>query len=163
MDQFLGFRSDDHTLHKSCFALAHLSLWCHVSLPIPTGTAAVEFWGPNSVKPAIRSVEWFWGSNHQTVVSIASRARSPRPGHVSHQSSTAPATRLAPPSPCASVSQVSATTASHPANSVCQPRHNTCPSPLSFHQHELACLHLSRRPPSLCSTPAHHKSTYMVA
>jgi hypothetical protein len=64
------------------------------------------------------------------------------------------------------VSHVSTTTASHPTALVRQPRPSTRPSPnhrscyISTSPHD---LHLSHRPPSLCSTPAHRKPTNMVA
>jgi hypothetical protein len=83
---------------------------------------------------------------------------------VSRQSSTTPTTRSTPPCPRASacprcqpprlvtrllrsVSQVPAL-ALHRSRSISTSPHD---------------LHLSHRPPSLCSTPAHHKPTDMVA
>jgi hypothetical protein len=100
--------------------------------------------------------------NHKTVMSITPRARS-------HDLDMCPAG----PRPCRQHGplhhvlarvRVLATTVCHPAAPVCQPRPNTRLSPLlvQVHQHKPHDIHLSRRPPSMYSIPAHLKSTNIV-
>jgi hypothetical protein len=102
--------------------------------------------------------------NHQTIVTIAPCVCPPCLGHVLCLSSTVPAIRSSLPRPRASVCPM------------CQPPrlvtrllwsvsqdpvlvlHRSCYISTSRHD-----LHLSRRLPSLCSTPAHRKPTNMVA
>jgi hypothetical protein len=92
---------------------------------------------PNSVEnPPSIALGGFSRFNHQTTMSIAPRARPPRPRHVSHQSSTTHATWPTSPHPHASVSQVSATTVSHPAPQVPRSSSSTSPSPLLVHRHK---------------------------
>jgi hypothetical protein len=131
-------------------------------LPIPTRIVAVKFWGSNSTKPTIRSAGWFWGPNHQIITSVVPRTHHPRHRHVSRLSSIAPVIRTAPPCPHAS------------ACPRCQPWLVTRllwsvsqdPS-LVLHSQFISTgphdIHLNRWPSSLCSTPAHHKPTDMVA
>jgi hypothetical protein len=101
--------------------------------------------------------------NHQTAVSIAQCAHPPCPGHVSHQFSTVPATRLTPP---------------HPRTSACprcQPLWLVTRLLWSVSQDSALFLHRSRyistsplhvhlicRPPFMCSTPTHHKLSHPV-
>jgi hypothetical protein len=102
MDQLLGFRFDGHALHTKLLRLdAPFTV-------MPRATTDYQ-WNrhcqvlrPKLSKTAIRSVGWFRIPNHQTTVSIAPRGHPPRPGHVSCQSSTTPATWPAPSCPRAS-------------------------------------------------------------
>jgi hypothetical protein len=79
MDQILGFLSDDHVLHTVLLRLDAPPWSRHVPQPVTSRTAAAEFWGPNSAKPANRSAGWFWGPNQQTYCEYKPRARPPRP------------------------------------------------------------------------------------
>jgi hypothetical protein len=87
----------------------------------------------------------------------------PRPGHVSPQSSTTPATWFTLPHP-----HVTACPRWQPPRVINRLlrsiRQNLalvvhCSRSISTSPHD---LHLSRRPSSLCSTPAHHKPSDMV-
>jgi hypothetical protein len=102
--------------------------------------------------------------NHETVVSSAPLTRPPCLGHVSHQSSTTPTTRSALPRPRSSVCPR------------CQPLRlvtwllrsvDQLPALVLRRSRSIGTnphdLHLCLRPPSLCSTPTHHKPTDMVA
>jgi hypothetical protein len=164
MDQLLGFRSTATSFTRSCFALTHPPWSRHVPPLVPSRTATAEFWGPNSAKPVIRSAGWFRGTNHQTCHEHRTSCTSSTIRHVSHRSSNTPATQSTPPRPRAS------------ACPRCQPPRLVtwllwsviqdpalalhCYRSISTSPHD---LHLCRRPPFLCSTPAHHKSTDMVA
>jgi hypothetical protein len=97
-------------------------------------------------------------------MSIAPRVCPPCPGQVSRQSSIAPTTWTAPPHTCAT------------ACPRCQPPRlvtrllRSIGQDLTFALHRSRSinksphdLQLSRRPPSPCSTPPHHKPIDMVA
>jgi hypothetical protein len=122
---------------QSCFALTHPSLWCHVSPPVPSRTTTTEFWGPNSAKLIIRRVilrpkppNPLWVLHHVRVLHDQTRV-SP---FLDHADNTVHFTM----SSCECVSQVSATTDSHPAAPDRQPRPKNHPSPLPVHQHKPA-------------------------
>jgi hypothetical protein len=165
MDQLLGFRSDGYTLHKKLFALTHPSVWCHVPPSIPIGTATAEFWGPNSAKPTIRSVGWFWGANHQTCREYCTACASSTTRRVSRQSSTVPATRSTPPCHASSCPKcqpprlVTRLLRSVSQDSMLVLHHSRS---ISTSPHD---LHLNRRPSSVCSTPQgdRHGCTYIIS
>jgi hypothetical protein len=99
--------------------------------------------------------------NHQTAVSIA---RPPRPGYVTRQSSIKPATRPAPPR-----HRVSAYPRCQPPWLIIRLLRSVNQDPtfvlhrsrsINTNSHD---LHLSHRPSSMYSTPAHHKRTDVVA
>jgi hypothetical protein len=106
------------------------------------------------------------GFEAQTIkktTSIAPHLRTPCPGHVSRQSSTAPATRFSLPRP-----RVSACPRCQPPRLVTRLLWSiNQDSTLVLHRSRsisasLHDLHLSRRLPSMCFTTAHHKPTDMV-
>jgi hypothetical protein len=149
MDQLLGFWSNGHMLHTKLLRLDAP----FVVMP----RVVAEFWGPNSAKPVIYSTGWFLGPYHQTRVSTAPRARRPRPDacstsprpHRQHGPLHHVLTRVRVPRVSYygwSVSQ-DTTLALHRSRSISTSPHN----------------HLSHWSSSLCSTPAHHKPTDMVA
>jgi hypothetical protein len=158
MDQLLSFRSDGNIIHTELLRLTHPPRSRSVPPPVPSGTATAEFWVPNSAKPGICSAGWFWGPNHQTSCTSSTIRR------VSRQSSTTLATRSTPPRPRTSVclrcqpprlvTWLLWTVSQDPALAL----HRFWSISMSPHD-----LYLSHRPPLLCSTPAHHKSTNMVA
>jgi hypothetical protein len=137
---------------------------CHVPPSVPSETTTAVFWGPNSAKPAIRSAGWFWGPNHQTYHEHRTSCTSSTIRHVSRQFSTTLATLSTPPCPRASarprcqlprlVTWLLWSVSQDPALAL----HRSWSISTSLHD-----LQLSRRPTFLCSTPAHHKSTDMVA
>jgi hypothetical protein len=113
---------------------------------------------PNCVEnPSILTLGGFLRINHQTTMSIAPHVFLSCLGHVPHQSSTTPATRSALP---------------HPRASACpkyQPPQLVILRLWSLGQVSVPVLHhsrsismnphdLRRQPPSLCSTPTHHKA-----
>jgi hypothetical protein len=104
MDQLLGFLSDDHALHTK---LLHLDAPFTVTQHVATSSRwnnHRQVLRPNLVEnPSPIAMCGFSRFNHQTTVGIAPRARPPRPGHVSYQSSTVSATRSPPPRPLTSV------------------------------------------------------------
>jgi hypothetical protein len=149
---------------RSCFALTHPPLWHHVPTPIPSRTVIVEFWGLNSAKPTIHSPRWFLEAQPPNRWEYRTACVSPHPGHLSHHSLTASASQPTPPRRCASVCPR------------CQPPWwvtrllwctNQDPSIILHRSRSINTslhdLHLNRRPPSLCSTPTHHKMADMVA
>jgi hypothetical protein len=139
-----------------------VSLWGHVPPQVPSRTATAEFWGPNSAKPTIHSAGWFWGSTNKP---------SYRTACVFPMSWT----RVLPVLDCASnmaalpCPRVSACPRCHPPQQVTWLIRSVSQDPtLVLHRSRSISTsphdrHLSRRPPSLCSTPTYHKPTDMVA
>jgi hypothetical protein len=135
---------------------------CHRRFPPEPPLPSFE--ALNSAKPTIRSAGWFWGPNHQTCREHRTSCTSSTIRRMSRQSSTTPATRSTLPRP-----RTSACPRCQPPRLVtwllwCVSQDPT----LTLHHSRFISvsshdLHLSRRPPFMCSTPAHHKSTDMVA
>jgi hypothetical protein len=103
MDQLLGFWSYGHTIHMKLIPLdATFIVMPHAAT---SSSRNRHCWvlRPNSVEnPPFVAQGGFSRFNLQTIMSIASRARPPRPRHVSCQFSTASATWPALPCPRAS-------------------------------------------------------------
>jgi hypothetical protein len=146
----------------SCFASMHPSRLCHVSSSFP-GNRTVEFWCPNSAKPTIRSAWWFWGSTTKPLW-VAYCIRVP---HVLD---------MCPISPWTCWQHDLLQHEDDSACPWCQPPRlvtrllwslGQVPAlilhrsqPIGTNPHD---LHICRRPPSLCSIPAHHKPRDVVA
>ena len=150
MDQLICFRSDGHVLHTEL-----LCLDTSFAITPCVATGSLRNRRHRVLRPKL---------NHQTCREHRTSCTSSTTRRVSRQSSTTLATRSTPPRPCASacpkcqppqlVTWLLWTVSQYPALAL----HRSWSISTSSHD-----LHLIRRPPSLCSTPAHHKPTDMVA
>jgi hypothetical protein len=139
MDQLLEFWSNDHTLHTKLFRL-------NAPFVMTLRVASVSHWNRhhrvlrlNSIEnPSYVVLSGFSRSNHQTTVSIAPRLCSTFWTRVPLVLDRVNNTTRSATSSRECVSQVSATTASHPVTLVPRSSPNTRPSPLPVHRHKTA-------------------------
>jgi hypothetical protein len=134
-----GFLSDSHMLHTKLLNLdaPFDVMLCHHQFPQKLLPPSFEV--KLRRKPVDRSVGWFFEDQppnhheyHTTCVSLMSWTCAPLvPDHAGNTVRSATSSREC-------MSQVSATTASHPATLVPQSCLSARPSPLSIHRHEPA-------------------------